>query len=616
MSKANIAADPLKTVNAVWQSFGTKAPALELAQNARRAGAERIDFYVDGTTVEVRYAGREFSGVADFEALLGLGRSNWSATTTKEEDPFGVGFVAPVSRSYSFEIRSGHCWVAMTRDELKKAHADAIAGKEVSIEVIHREDSVSGVHITFFSVHNPESWCPNGSSWTQDIGACFVEGSFSQMGEPDMERDIFVLRPNEFTQAQRPKTLYNRAYRRKFRERPECLDIVTDTEGLDVPILDTDKVTAWAVPSYTNLSQRSFDLTVLIGGQKIVTDPMQMFDFNSTGEVYQMLLKARESGFNLVVAIKPGNRISLKSPDRDGVVWDALTCEFFATNVWRFLRKLLAEVGKREIDLKHAPVVLRKGSLTDLTRGGRGQDLGNVYGAEEILSYMDRREALKEAARIENKGPLPESSPTVVQLNYDGESCILNLLLKAEAYLKQYPDHTVVVCSEYRFRKNFVVVEVGWNYREKLARKVHREWKDLVLRHAVADWIRTDVDLSKTEEPVTVPISEVESEAFTYNDHFGKWAEENPSEADAWLMATISEYAESMCRRGSDEEGGWPSDEYPSYDMSHGFSAFDRSTYKVESALADVIRGLGIKDASFKVVGGVVTMTQPIVFEK
>ena len=61
---------------------------IEILQNARRAGATEIQIANQDGHVIVRDNGR---GIADFAALLDLGRSGWDERTESAEDPAGVG---------------------------------------------------------------------------------------------------------------------------------------------------------------------------------------------------------------------------------------------------------------------------------------------------------------------------------------------------------------------------------------------------------------------------------------------------------------------------------------------------------------------------------------------
>ena len=74
----------------------------ELFQNARRAGATRIDVRIAGGEVTVRDDG---GGIADPAALLAFGQTGWGADTARREDPAGMGVYA-LARCPQVTIRS------------------------------------------------------------------------------------------------------------------------------------------------------------------------------------------------------------------------------------------------------------------------------------------------------------------------------------------------------------------------------------------------------------------------------------------------------------------------------------------------------------------------------
>lgn len=82
----------------------------ELLQNARRAGALRVDIDLlergGNRMLSVRDDGR---GIADPSVLLSLGRSDWTPETRQNEDPAGMGVFSLAGRSV--EIRSIACGV-------------------------------------------------------------------------------------------------------------------------------------------------------------------------------------------------------------------------------------------------------------------------------------------------------------------------------------------------------------------------------------------------------------------------------------------------------------------------------------------------------------------------
>lgn len=74
----------------------------ELFQNARRAGATRVDVRIAGGVVTVTDDG---AGIADPAALLAFGRTGWNAETTRSEDPAGMGVYA-LARRPRVSVRS------------------------------------------------------------------------------------------------------------------------------------------------------------------------------------------------------------------------------------------------------------------------------------------------------------------------------------------------------------------------------------------------------------------------------------------------------------------------------------------------------------------------------
>ena len=86
---------------------------IEVLQNARRAGASTVEVFIE----EIKANGAECRitvqdngrGIENFQSLLTLGASNWSADTQEQEDPAGMGFFA-LCRS-GVEVHSGRCCV-------------------------------------------------------------------------------------------------------------------------------------------------------------------------------------------------------------------------------------------------------------------------------------------------------------------------------------------------------------------------------------------------------------------------------------------------------------------------------------------------------------------------
>jgi hypothetical protein len=63
----------------------------ELMQNARRAGAQRIEILYDEASKILRVIDDGF-GIEDFQKLLTFNESGWDEDTCQEERPFGIGF--------------------------------------------------------------------------------------------------------------------------------------------------------------------------------------------------------------------------------------------------------------------------------------------------------------------------------------------------------------------------------------------------------------------------------------------------------------------------------------------------------------------------------------------
>ena len=63
----------------------------ELLQNARRAGATRIDITHDAAAKSLCLVD-DGHGIGDFQKLLTFNESGWDEATTDQERPFGIGF--------------------------------------------------------------------------------------------------------------------------------------------------------------------------------------------------------------------------------------------------------------------------------------------------------------------------------------------------------------------------------------------------------------------------------------------------------------------------------------------------------------------------------------------
>jgi hypothetical protein len=98
---------------------------IEILQNARRAGATRVDITNADGCVTVHDNGR---GIADFAALLDLGGSAWEEQLEASEDPAGVGLFCLAPRELT--IRSGGETVTLSGDGWTGAPVDVVDDPE------------------------------------------------------------------------------------------------------------------------------------------------------------------------------------------------------------------------------------------------------------------------------------------------------------------------------------------------------------------------------------------------------------------------------------------------------------------------------------------------------
>ena len=75
----------------------------EVLENARRAGATRVEITIADGWVTVKDNGK---GIEDFAKLLDLGGSGWDERTEQSEDPAGVGLFCLAPRELTFRSRS------------------------------------------------------------------------------------------------------------------------------------------------------------------------------------------------------------------------------------------------------------------------------------------------------------------------------------------------------------------------------------------------------------------------------------------------------------------------------------------------------------------------------
>lgn len=92
----------------------------ELLQNARRAGATRIQVHYAPATRVLRVID-DGHGITDFQKLLTFNESGWEDDTADKEHAFGVGFSKCLYSAQRCIVRScGHCIDFLTADALRR----------------------------------------------------------------------------------------------------------------------------------------------------------------------------------------------------------------------------------------------------------------------------------------------------------------------------------------------------------------------------------------------------------------------------------------------------------------------------------------------------------------
>ena len=121
----------------------------ELLQNARRAGAKRIDITHDATSQWLRVAD-DGHGIDDFQKLLTFNESGWDDATSDQERPFGIGFskclyaasrciVVSHDRQVDFDTEAALARAPI--DVVTRAEADAfVAGTVVELHGVALPD--------------------------------------------------------------------------------------------------------------------------------------------------------------------------------------------------------------------------------------------------------------------------------------------------------------------------------------------------------------------------------------------------------------------------------------------------------------------------------------------
>lgn len=114
----------------------------ELMQNARRAGATRVEFNSEADSLTVTDDG---CGIADMSTLLSVSDSGWDMETVEREHPYGLGFLSALYAAEEIEVRSGKVgFKAKTRDILAfkpiliDSYSQSVAGASITLKGISK----------------------------------------------------------------------------------------------------------------------------------------------------------------------------------------------------------------------------------------------------------------------------------------------------------------------------------------------------------------------------------------------------------------------------------------------------------------------------------------------
>ena len=120
----------------------------ELLQNARRAGATRVEIRYDAAA-QVLQVHDDGCGLDDFQELLSFHESGWDAATSIEERPFGVGF----SKCLYAATR---CIVASGCQTVDIDTAAALAKANFDVDQVSATEAVAGTRIELHGVNLPD----------------------------------------------------------------------------------------------------------------------------------------------------------------------------------------------------------------------------------------------------------------------------------------------------------------------------------------------------------------------------------------------------------------------------------------------------------------------------
>ena len=188
----------------------------ELMQNARRAGAQRIEIAYDEESRILRVVD-DGCGIPDFQKLLTFNESGWDEDICQEERPFGIGFSKCLYSASRCIVASGSRKIDfLTEEALRRKPIDVIGVKHDPYTVVELHDvQLPGLKTRLATICSgfPVTVGLNGLDLPRihaighlpfvstDIGHVYLAGT--QDGKYSMDTLVFlqgfcVLRPSSF----------------------------------------------------------------------------------------------------------------------------------------------------------------------------------------------------------------------------------------------------------------------------------------------------------------------------------------------------------------------------------------------------------------------------------